>query len=67
MLLLIKYSFGDPNPKFNMSFINDITFKAKLLLYRCSGIGLTAVIFTIRQKNGCTVTVFMETIDNVII
>lgn len=22
-----KYSFGDPNPKFNMSFINDITYK----------------------------------------
>ncbi|WAC09618.1 SusC/RagA family TonB-linked outer membrane protein [Dyadobacter pollutisoli] len=22
-----KYSFGDPNPKFNMSFINDLTFK----------------------------------------
>jgi len=22
-----KYSFGDPNPKFNMSFINDFTFK----------------------------------------
>ena len=22
-----KYSFGDPNPKFNMSFINDVTFK----------------------------------------
>lgn len=22
-----KYSFGDPNPRFNMSFINDITFK----------------------------------------
>ncbi|SFC40973.1 SusC/RagA family TonB-linked outer membrane protein [Spirosoma endophyticum] len=22
-----KFSFGDPNPKFNMSFINDITFK----------------------------------------
>lgn len=21
------YSFGDPNPKFNMSFINDVTFK----------------------------------------
>jgi TonB-linked SusC/RagA family outer membrane protein len=22
-----KYSFGDPNPKFNLSFINDFTFK----------------------------------------
>ncbi|GAB4038240.1 SusC/RagA family TonB-linked outer membrane protein [Spirosoma jeollabukense] len=22
-----KYSFGDPNPKFNMSFINDFTYK----------------------------------------
>ncbi len=22
-----KYSFGDPNPKFNMSFINDLSFK----------------------------------------
>ncbi|MBA4055746.1 MAG: SusC/RagA family TonB-linked outer membrane protein, partial [Marivirga sp.] len=22
-----KYSFGDPNPKFNMSFVNDFTFK----------------------------------------
>lgn len=22
-----KFSFGDPNPKFNMSFINDITYK----------------------------------------
>jgi TonB-dependent starch-binding outer membrane protein SusC len=22
-----SYSFGDPNPKFNMSFINDVTFK----------------------------------------
>ena len=22
-----QYSFGDPNPKFNMSFINDVTFK----------------------------------------
>ena len=22
-----KYSFGDPNPKFNMSFINDFTFR----------------------------------------
>lgn len=22
-----KYSFGDPNPKFNMSFINEVTFK----------------------------------------
>lgn len=22
-----KYSFGDPNPKFNMSFINDVNFK----------------------------------------
>ncbi len=25
-----KVSFGDPNPKFNMSFINDITFKNNL-------------------------------------
>lgn len=25
-----KYSFGDPNPKFNMSFINDFTFKSFL-------------------------------------
>ena len=24
---LNKYSFGDPNPKFNMAFINDFTFK----------------------------------------
>ncbi len=27
-----KYSFGDPNPKFNMSFINDVTFKDFLSL-----------------------------------
>ncbi|QHT69969.1 SusC/RagA family TonB-linked outer membrane protein [Rhodocytophaga rosea] len=26
------YSFGDPNPKFNMSFINDLTFKRFLTL-----------------------------------
>ncbi|MFT4023194.1 MAG: SusC/RagA family TonB-linked outer membrane protein [Flavihumibacter sp.] len=26
-----KYSFGDPNPKFNMSFINDFTFKDYLM------------------------------------
>lgn len=26
-----KYSFGDPNPKFNMSFINDISFKNGLV------------------------------------
>lgn len=25
-----KYSFGDPNPKFNMSFIQDLTFKSYL-------------------------------------
>jgi len=25
-----KYSFGDPNPKFNMSFINDFTYKGFL-------------------------------------
>ncbi|MBT1700855.1 SusC/RagA family TonB-linked outer membrane protein [Fulvivirgaceae bacterium PWU4] len=25
-----KFSFGDPNPKFNMSFINDITYKSFL-------------------------------------
>ena len=25
-----QYSFGDPNPKFNMSFINDVTFKGYL-------------------------------------
>ncbi|HMF70239.1 MAG TPA: hypothetical protein VK616_02130, partial [Flavitalea sp.] len=25
-----KYSFGDPNPKFNMSFINDLSFKSYL-------------------------------------
>ncbi|HTF20786.1 MAG TPA: SusC/RagA family TonB-linked outer membrane protein [Chryseolinea sp.] len=25
-----KYSFGDPNPKFNMSFINDFTYKSFL-------------------------------------
>ena len=27
-----QYSFGDPNPKFNMSFINDITFRGFLSL-----------------------------------
>lgn len=27
-----KYSFGDPNPKFNMSFINDFTYKNFLTL-----------------------------------
>ncbi len=27
-----KYSFGDPNPKFNMSFINEFTFKGNLSL-----------------------------------
>jgi TonB-linked SusC/RagA family outer membrane protein len=25
-----QYSFGDPNPKFNMSFINDLTYKGYL-------------------------------------
>lgn len=27
-----QYSFGDPNPKFNMSFINDVSFKGMLTL-----------------------------------
>jgi TonB-linked SusC/RagA family outer membrane protein len=27
-----KVSFGDPNPKFNMSFINDVSFKGNLSL-----------------------------------
>lgn len=27
-----RYSFGDPNPKFNMSFINDFSFKGYLTL-----------------------------------
>ena len=28
-----QYSFGDPNPKFNMSFINDVSFKGYLNFY----------------------------------
>ena len=35
-----KYSFGDPNPKFNLSFINDLSYKGCPDLLDAVGLGI---------------------------